>query len=391
MSRIFSLIILLTIQTPILAQNLSGKWVGYFRNISGIEEKIYPYEINITIGSGQQINAITITQLANQFTATAIAKGIYTPNVHLLSLQETKFEQIHLDGNLQACLMNNFLTYKKDKHTEILQGTYTSKNITNGTDCGMGSVYLERDIISAMAIATKKMNPTNNKNKWTTKKKDTVSSINKTLVSITKTALSTQEVSALVSENNVQHTAINTTQLLTNQASAKTSPQALIINKIVPETTNNFSKLTTNTLIENTKNKLLNSTETISKHEHKFIPWVLIARENLLAKKIITHSKSITIDLIDNGTIDNDTITIYNNNTLMLDHNRLSYKAIHFDLKFDENHKTQEVIVVANNLGSVPPNTALLIYKDAKQTEEISINTNLTQNAKLIIEYQPLN
>ncbi len=356
MSRIFFLLVFLAFCTPLFAQNLSGKWVGYFRNINGIEEKIYPYEITISEGTGQQINAITITRLSNQSTATALAKGNYTPNVHLLSLQETKFEQIHLDANLQACLMNNFLTYKKEKSTEILQGTYTSKNVTNGTDCGIGSVYLERDIISTMAIAAKKINTTYHKNKLTAKKKDTVQFTYKTQASVTKTA-----------------------------------QQAPILNLQVAETTNNFSKLITTAAQQNVKANKEISNETILKHEHKFIPWVLIARENLLAKKVITHSKSISIDLIDNGTIDNDTITIYDNNTLMLDRNRLSYKSIHFDLKFDDMHKSHEIIIIANNLGAVPPNTALLIYKDAKQTEEVPINTNLTQNAKLIIEYQPPN
>jgi hypothetical protein len=360
MSRIFSILVFIAFCNPLFAQNLSGKWVGYFRNINGIEEKIYPYEINISNGAGQQINAITITRLSNQSTATALARGNYTPNAHLLSLQETKFEQIHLDANLQACLMNNFLTYKKANNTEILQGTYTSKNVTNGTDCGMGSVYLERDIMSAMAFASKKTAPTKNKltakNKIVLNKKDTVlSNANK-------------------------------------QEAAQATQQTLPLNQVAQETTNNFNKLLSSSNLQ--KNKSVKETsiaEATPKHEHKIIPWVLIARENVLAKKIVTHSKSISMDLIDNGTIDNDTITIYDNYVLMQDRNRLSYKAIHFDLKFDETHKSHEVIIVANNLGAVPPNTALLIYKDARQTEEIPINTNLTQNAKLIIEYQPPN
>jgi len=378
MSRIFSILVFIAFCNPLFAQNLSGIWVGYFRNINGIEEKIYPYEINISNGAGQQINAITITRLSNQSTATALARGNYTPNAHLLSLQETKFEQIHLDANLQACLMNNFLTYKKENNTEILQGTYTSKNVTNGTDCGMGSVYLERAIMSAMAFAAKKTAPTKNKltakNKIVLNKKDTVLSI-----------ANTQTLTTNKSE-------VNTAPLANKQEAAQATQQSSPLNQVAQETTNNFNKLLSSSNLQ--KNKSVKETsiaEATPKHEHKIIPWVLIARENVLAKKIVTHSKSISMDLIDNGTIDNDTITIYDNYVLMQDRNRLSYKAIHFDLKFDETHKSHEVIIVANNLGAVPPNTALLIYKDARQTEEIPINTNLTQNAKLIIEYQPPN
>jgi hypothetical protein len=369
-----SLLLFIGFSAPLFAQNLSGKWVGYFRNNNGIEEKIYPYELTISNGAGQQINAVTITRFSNQSTATAIARGNYTPNARLLSIQETKFEQIHLDANLQACLMSNFLTYKKEQHTEILQGTYTSKNVTNGTDCGMGSVYLERDVMSAMSFAAKKVDRT--KNKLTTKTKDSVKSINITLASITNATMKTKEVNETKLVKEV--VSISEADIGTIQIPIQAQAETPISNKLI-----------TTAKQPNDKAKTGISNETIPTHEHKYIPWVLISRENVLIKKIITHSKTISFDLIDNGTLDNDTITIYDNKVLILDHNMLSYNAIHFDLKFDDQHTTHEIIVIANNLGAAPPNTALLTYKDGKQSEEVAINTNFTQNAKLIIEYQP--
>ena len=140
MTRLLSIIVILGFTTPLFAQNLSGKWIGYFRNYNGLEEKIYPYEITISNNNGKEISATTLTRFPNQSTATATARGNYASNVHLLSLQETKFEQIHLDPNVQGCLMNNYLTYKKENNLETLQGTYVAKNVSNGTDCGMGTV-----------------------------------------------------------------------------------------------------------------------------------------------------------------------------------------------------------------------------------------------------------
>jgi hypothetical protein len=365
MSRFLFLFIIIGFCTPLFAQNLSGKWVGFFRNSNGIEEKIYPYEINISNGGGQQVNAITLTRFSNQSTATAIARGNYASNVHLLSLQETKFEQIHLDANLQGCLMNNYLTYKKEHNIETLQGTYTTKNVNNGTDCGMGTVYLERDLIDAMAMAkpNKKNDQAiiNNKlilNKLVAKKKDSIKL-----------------------SKSIQQTVANT---FLNASININTPS------ITPSSSINYNKQFSTATIQNKdSSNIVSMVNSTPKHEHLIIPWVLISRENVFVKKIVTHSKSISFDLFDNGSIDNDTITIYDNKRLMLDQNRLSYKAIHFDIKLDEIQNTHEIIVVANNLGSAPPNTALLIYKDAKQSEEISINTNFTQNAKLIIEYQP--
>jgi hypothetical protein len=67
----------------------------------------------------------------------------------------------------------------------------------------------------------------------------------------------------------------------------------------------------------------------------------------------------------------------------------LSYKAIHFDVNFTDNQKTHDVIIVAHNMGSVPPNTALMVLKEADKRQELFITSTNTENAKLIIEYQP--
>jgi hypothetical protein len=103
-------------------------------------------------------------------------------------------------------------------------------------------------------------------------------------------------------------------------------------------------------------------------------------------KQVIVNSPSISIDLYDNGTIDNDTIMIFDNKVLLLENKRLSYKATHFDVNFNKDNNRHEIIIVAHNLGTVPPNTALMVVKDGTSRQEIYITSTLSVNAMIIFE-----
>jgi hypothetical protein len=146
-----------------------------------------------------------------------------------------------------------------------------------------------------------------------------------------------------------------------------------------------------NALQENTKAAAINETSASSntsatKSSGQILPWVLVGRENKLVKQVIVNSSTISIDLYDNGTIDNDTIMIFDNKILLQENKRLSYKATHFDVNFNKDNNRHEIIIVAHNLGTVPPNTALMVVKDGTSRQEIYITSTLSVNAMIIFE-----
>ena len=146
-----------------------------------------------------------------------------------------------------------------------------------------------------------------------------------------------------------------------------------------------------NAIPENTKAAVVNETNTgpntsATKSSGQILPWVLVGRENKLVKQVTVNSSSISIDLYDNGTIDNDTIMIFDNKVLLLENKRLSYKATHFDVNFNKDNNRHEIIIVAHNLGTVPPNTALMVVKDGTSRQEIYITSTLSVNAMIIFE-----
>lgn len=113
-------------------------------------------------------------------------------------------------------------------------------------------------------------------------------------------------------------------------------------------------------------------------------------RENVINNEIEVDSDSLTVDFYDNGEVDGDSISVFFNNQLLAFYQRLSTKAIHFDLVLDSAKEFNELSMFADNLGSIPPNTALMIVSDGKKRHEIRMTSNLERNAVLRIRRKKL-
>ena len=115
------------------------------------------------------------------------------------------------------------------------------------------------------------------------------------------------------------------------------------------------------------------------------LPVVLRTRDNQLVKEIETLPGGIKIDLYDNGEIDGDTVSIYHNGVLIVSEAALSQKPISFTIQVDATQPHHELIMVANNLGSIPPNTSLMMVSAKDQRHQVFISSSQQKNAKVII------
>jgi len=130
-------------------------------------------------------------------------------------------------------------------------------------------------------------------------------------------------------------------------------------------------------------------TISIAKQNPKIIPStpsVLKTRENALARRIETDAGEIKIDLYDNGEIDGDSVTIYHNNAMVKSHMRLSDKPISFTITIDPSQPHHEVIMVADNLGLIPPNTSVMIVTTKSNRYEVFISSDKQKNAKVVFD-----
>jgi hypothetical protein len=105
-----------------------------------------------------------------------------------------------------------------------------------------------------------------------------------------------------------------------------------------------------------------------------------------LAKQIETDEGEILLDLYDNGEIDGDTVSIYHNNVLIAASQRLSQKPISFRIRVDKSQPHHELVMVANNLGAIPPNTSLMIVTAKDKRYQVYITSTEQQNAKVVID-----
>lgn len=116
------------------------------------------------------------------------------------------------------------------------------------------------------------------------------------------------------------------------------------------------------------------------------VPLLLKQRTNPIVRHIETGPGEILLALFDNGEIDGDTVSVYHNNALIVAHQRLSQAPLSFRIQVDKSQPHHELVMIAENLGSIPPNTSLMTVTAKDKRYEVFISTTTQQNAKVVID-----
>lgn len=84
------------------------------------------------------------------------------------------------------------------------------------------------------------------------------------------------------------------------------------------------------------------------------------SREKQFVKELTLAGDSIELRFYDNAEIDGDSISLFLNNTLLRQHIRLTANAWTIKLAVNELAASNELVMVAENMGSIPPNTSYM-------------------------------
>ncbi len=314
------------------AQNLQGIWKGHFFGDDGEQ---YNYEVQLQ-HIKNSISGITYAFQDKSFYGKAIFNGNFNPATKAVFLQEIKTIEIKLGDSDHACIQTCTLTYVKSGKEEFLEGTYTStiektdtiNETIKGSDCGNGKMTLRKVVSSNF-----EMEP------------------------------------FLLAKPVVTNPIISTEK---NKPTPKTTTD--VRPKIAPvqKIESSIAKPTIKTPIVTT------------------IPFQLKYRKNILHETLTISSKDVTIKLYDNGEVDDDSVSVYLNNKLMLSKKRLTKNALTISFTLDESIAEHELVIAAENLGKIPPNTALMIVNAGEQRFEIRISSTEQNNALLKFKYVPL-
>ena len=119
-------------------------------------------------------------------------------------------------------------------------------------------------------------------------------------------------------------------------------------------------------------------------------PEVVIFEKRKIAvnNEIVVKSDSLRITFYDNGDIDGDTISVFYNKVPVLQKQNLSVQGVNLYLKLDSTSTIHDISMFAENLGRIPPNTALMIIHDGINRYEVFLTSTLETNGTVRIRRQ---
>jgi hypothetical protein len=103
--------------------------------------------------------------------------------------------------------------------------------------------------------------------------------------------------------------------------------------------------------------------------------------------EIAVDTGQLRLDFYDNNEIDGDSITVLVNGKVILSHQLLTAKPVTTYVAIDLQNKFQEVEMIAENEGSIPPNTALLIVTAGEHRYQLFLSSTETKSAKVRFVY----
>ncbi len=105
-------------------------------------------------------------------------------------------------------------------------------------------------------------------------------------------------------------------------------------------------------------------------------------RNNKVVETIQLTSPEIKVDLYDNAEVDGDEVTLYFNGNKILTKYKLTDKPYSIKLKAEKG-QTNELVMFADNLGTVPPNTAYMRVSADGKIYQVRVDSDLKTNGSI--------
>lgn len=110
------------------------------------------------------------------------------------------------------------------------------------------------------------------------------------------------------------------------------------------------------------------------------------SRPTVITKTITTTADSVKIILYDDGEIDGDIITIFDNGKIVVNKLLLTKEPYQINLLLPLNNSKHTIELMAENEGSIPPNTAYMLVLAGEERVEVKTSSNKLSNAAIVIQ-----
>ena len=364
MKRFVLLAVLFLLLGKADGQSISGQWKGGFNSggrpdANGQTQYVLELEVK-----GTQVSGYSYTYFAGyekRYYVICRLTGSYDKKSKSLEVTEVEKVKANTPPDFLDCLQIHSLTYMKGTDSrEVLVGKW--KPARPQDNCGTGATELER---KALVKVVPKTTPpstasrSNPKNSTGTAKTTTPAPKNGSTAKTTTPASKTGSTAKTTTPAPKTSTTAKSATPKTSTPKTTTPPVAEVTKK--PETIEknlpSIEKPKAPSTIQQTTTKLN-------------------MRSKQVIKTVEVEANSFRVDLYDNGQIDGDTISVFYNGKLMVSRQRLSTEPISIQITLDPNKEDNELVMFAENLGTIPPNTALMIVTVAGKRYEVNISSS---------------
>ena len=128
--------------------------------------------------------------------------------------------------------------------------------------------------------------------------------------------------------------------------------------------------------------------KTVTEKKEKALPAADIAeRKTEIIRNIGFSSDSLVLSLYDNGTIDGDTVSVVLNGNIILAKRGLTASPIKTTIYITPGlGDSLQLVMYAENLGRIPPNTGLLVIQDGASRNEIRFAGDMQKSSAIILK-----
>ncbi len=321
--------------------NYNGQWKGEFDETSrGTDENI-GYVLELTT-EGTRVSGYSYSyfkEFGNSYYTICRLTGTLDPAKKEIVVTEIERTKFNTPPTFLNCFQTHRLHYERGPdNTEILKGTWEPAP-NQGEGCGKGLTVLSRRIVSRTPLGVDK-------------KRENV-------VGMTPTKPAPHKPVAAAPRKVQPHVV------------AKAPP------KEEPKPEISFPKLKSEPIAEPVVKPTPVET-VVAKHPK------LTSRRTDIVKTIGIENPTFRLDFYDNGEIDGDSISVFFNGKVVLSNRMLTDKPISLTLSLDPNVTENVVTMYAENLGTIPPNTAVMIVTDGTHRYEVRMESDLKKSGSVI-------
>ena len=329
--------------------NLNGQWKGGFQENSfglpGFGGNDIKYVLEITV-DGSRVSGYSYTYFQEgmkRYYTICRLTGSFDNESRDLVVTEIERTKFNTPPDFQNCFQTHRLHYETMDDDEILRGTWLPAP-NQGRGCGTGTTVLSRRVINDLPTG---FMPHEKK-------------------SIAKAPAKKTTPKKPIAETPAK----STSPSKTNREQKPKIEKSETVKNAIPSPNNNLTKSAiTNPGAINPSNPSLKGFET---------------RKKNILKTISISQPTFHLSFYDNGEIDGDSISVFYNGKVVLANKRLSDKPISLTLTLDDNVQENIITMYADNLGSIPPNTALMIVTDGNKRYEVRIESDTEKSGSVV-------